>query len=74
MAYHFKNHILLIFSFVLQLEQNIIYFSPLPDAVSGSEDPLAGDQDGTTSVIEAAATLVLQGCLRVARRTSVDPS
>lgn len=65
--------------FVFQLTQFLefflnTHFSPLPDAVSSSEDPLAGDQDGTTSVVVVAATPVLQGCLRLARKTSLNLS
>lgn len=44
-------------------------FLAVPDAVSSSEDPLVGDQGGTASVVEVAATLVLQ---RRLKRTHKD--
>lgn len=36
------------------------FFLTTPDAVSSGEDPLAGDQSATASVVEVATTLVLQ--------------
>lgn len=47
----------------------VFYVLATPDAVSSSEDPLVGDQGATTSMVEAAATLVLQ---RHLRRTNND--
>lgn len=46
------------------LISDFLNFLNTPDAVSSSEDPLAGDQSAATSVVEAAATLVLQRHLR----------
>lgn len=44
--------------------QHVGHIEGVPDAVSSSKDPLVGDQGPAAGVVEVAATLVLQRCLR----------
>lgn len=43
----------------------------VPDAVSSSEDPLAGDQSATAGVVKVGAALVLQRNLKMAKDTLI---